>query len=226
MGAYDGLSQLSSNGLVETAKKLGYSEENILILEGKEEELKQRFPEVWKNILSCSRQMDKRAPMKYAQDVVATWVFEDALIDALKKNGLPIFHNGCDKNRTILSNLSITPNSDAKIIIGEKMFPLEIMCDYSLTWTKYKKIDLRNNKMLNLQRNNSLFIGVSVLNKKVILLDFSNNIKSTYIEKHSFYGNKPVYSIDISNESFFDFKISLLVKELQKICNKKCLYLP
>jgi hypothetical protein len=99
MGAFYGLSQYFSKGIISKAIELGYSEPNVLILKGDEISLRNKYPEVWKCLTSCVHQMDKRSPIMYGRDLVSSWVFEDCIIGSLRDAGINIRHNGADSNR-------------------------------------------------------------------------------------------------------------------------------
>lgn len=65
------------------AKDLNYSESNTLILAGDEQTLKTKYPVVYANLLSYGHNKDGRTYMEYAQDLVASWIFEDDLMAQL-----------------------------------------------------------------------------------------------------------------------------------------------
>ena len=87
------------DGLVSKAKELGYKEENILILKGQENELKSQYSECYDNIQSCRHNRDTRTPMEYAQDLVASWIFEDSLVKEMNKVGCQMFLSGAEQTR-------------------------------------------------------------------------------------------------------------------------------
>ena len=195
MGAFVELSKYFSRGIVEKAIELGYTYDNVLILQGQEKELQWRYPRIWSNLQTCSYHRDKRTPMEYAQDLVASWVFEDCLIKALQDAGLEISHAGADKGRQILSGSHVSASSDASISVRGRAVPLEIMCDYTGFWTREGKMDLRDGKYKKLKNTNSLFLGFSTKDNKVILLDFADELTVTFTPSHFAYGGKPAYSV-------------------------------
>ena len=65
MGAYSELSKHFFKDIVQTARDFGYSESNILILLGQENELKTKFPDVYSNLVSCNHNRDKRTYIEY-----------------------------------------------------------------------------------------------------------------------------------------------------------------
>ena len=213
MGAYKETVKLFKQ-LSQVASELGYSKENILILENKESELKRLFPNVWNNIFSCSHHRDKRTPFEYAQDLVASWFMEDYFLKRLKESGVEIDLNGADKERKILPNLKVSTNSDYIISFKGKTRIVEFMVDYTGYWTRSNKIDLRDNKYLKLSSNESLFIGLSTLDKKFILLDFKTEINAIFIPSHYPYGGKPAYTIKILDGNLLNFDVNDLVSKI------------
>ena len=85
MGAYSDLPNFLGENLTQIAEELKYSDANIAVLEGKIELLKSNFPQVLKNIQSCIHNRDRRTPLEYAQDLVASWIFEDYIVKKTTK---------------------------------------------------------------------------------------------------------------------------------------------
>lgn len=101
---YEMLERFFDETMINIAKKMGYSEENIIILENNEEKLKRDYEDVYNNLKSCRHNRDGRTEMEYAQDLVCSWIFEDYLIYNLKLSGLNVELSGADferKNITI-----------------------------------------------------------------------------------------------------------------------------
>lgn len=218
MGAFSELSKYFSQGIVAKAEQLSYSDDNILILKGDELSLRKLHPDIWANLQSCTHHRDRRTPLEYAQDLVASWVFEDCLISALQSAGLDISHAGADKNRKILSGTNVSASSDASICVKGRHVPLEIMCDYTGFWTRKGKMDLRDSKYTKLKNANSLFLGFSTVDNKVVLLDFSDELEATYSPSHLAYGGKPAYSVRIPQNALCQFKMPLLIEALKSMC--------
>lgn len=217
MSAFEELSKYFKKGIIEKAKEMGYSSENICILEGNEEKLKNNYPKIYQNLKSCVHNRDNRTSIQYAQDLVASWVFEDCIISSLKNAGLIIEHAGADKNREILSHINVSSTADSKILHKNKVIPLEIMCDYKGYWLKNKRIDLRDNKFLKLKNEGALFLGISTKDSKFIIVDFNKSIDAEYIKSHFPYGGKPAYSINIKSDMLFPFEIQLLVSTIENM---------
>ena len=218
MGAFSELSKYFSQGIVSKAEQLSYSEDNILILKGDELSLRKLHPDIWENLQSCTHHRDRRTPLEYAQDLVSSWVFEDCLIAALQTGGLDITHAGADKNRKILPGANVSASSDASICVKGHRVPLEIMCDYTGFWTRKGKMDLRDSKYTKLKKANSLFLGFSTVDNKVILLDFANDLDANYTPSHFAYGGKPAYSVSIPQDALCQFKMPLLIETLRSMC--------
>ena len=109
---YKELSNFFEMRLELLAKKLNYSESNILVLEGNEEELKNLYPDVYANILSCVHNRDGRSPMEYARDLVSSWIFEDYMVQKFNSLGYKLYLSGKDKERVILSHSRVGSDSD------------------------------------------------------------------------------------------------------------------
>ncbi len=216
MGAFTQLSACFRGGLMPTAERLGYSESNLLILEGNELELRQKYPNVYNNLLSCSHNKDHRTYMEYAQDLVASWVFEDFIMNELESAGLEIEKAGADKNRTILAHANVSADSDYSVQWEGKSVLLELMSDYTGYWARTGCIDLRDSKYLKLERNRSLFLGISTQDRKFIFLDFNYDIPARYISSHRPYGGKPAFQIRMNNEMLVPFNIEKLVEIIKQ----------
>ena len=60
MGAFKELSSNFFKDIVKTAEEMDYSKPNILVLKGDELSLKNSYPVVYNNLLSCNHNRDKR----------------------------------------------------------------------------------------------------------------------------------------------------------------------
>lgn len=199
MGAFIGMTELLGD-LVSVATKLGYPESSICVLRGNIDLLAAEYPETYKNLMSCRHNRDNRTPIEYGQDLVASWIYEDSLMAELKKCGLEIVGAGADKNREILANAKVSAASDCCVSSGESSRKLEIMNDYKGYWSKYNRIDLRDDKFNKLERENSIFLGVVPQEKKYIIIDFGKKVEAKFIPSHYPYGYKPVYQIAITRD--------------------------
>ena len=86
MGAYSGLSSYFDQPLCDYAVQFGYDESNVVILEGDLQRLQANHVEIYNNLLSCSHHSDSRTPLQYAQDLVASWVFEDYFLNNIQND--------------------------------------------------------------------------------------------------------------------------------------------
>lgn len=221
MGAYLQLKSFYPQGLEAKARDLNYSEANLLILSGDAVELKKQFPKIYTNLLSCSHNKDRRSFMEYAQDLVASWIFEDDLMLQLRANGLQIKSAGADKDCVILSDRRVSASSDYVVSWAGKRVFLELMSDYTGYWTRNGQMDLRDGKYKKLIRSKSLFLGISLKDKKFIFIDFAKDINATYIAKHRPYGFKPAYKIIIDRNSLISFNIKELITLIKNAVEKR-----
>ena len=196
MGAYTGMKALLGD-LIPIAANLQYPDSSICILEGDIDSLQRNFPQTYSNLLSCRHNRDNRSPIKYGQDLVASWIYEDYLIGELSKCGLSIERAGTDWKREVLANRNVSSASDCLVKLGNRTRKLEIMNDYKGYWHRYGRIDLRDDKYEKLVRENAIFIGVSLPESEFIILDFSKKTNAIYIASHISYGGKPAYQIKI-----------------------------
>lgn len=208
--------------MINIAKKIGYSEENIIILEDNERKLRESYPEVYNNLLSCKHNRDNRTPIEYAQDLVCSWIFEDYLILNLKLLGLNIELSGNDQNRKILKSSSVSSNSDYLVSYNGKKAFVELANDYTGYWKKKNVCDLRDDKYNHIKiqkkdNNFSLLLGIDFVNNDFFIIDIENsNSLITYSEYHFAY-HKPVYSINLNKITYKNFSFENIAKSLKSI---------
>lgn len=200
MGAFWGAQVFFNIPILEVAKKYSYDKDNLLILEGNESALKIEYPETYNNIISCKHHADKRTPLEYAQDLVASWLVEDSFLRMLNSQGLSAQFHGADRSRKILSNVKTTTSSDFLVSFNGNKRKLELMNDYTGYWKKHHILHLRDNKFLKMQKENSLFLAVSMTDKTYALFDFKEDINFQYINSHFPYGGKPAYAIHFADD--------------------------
>ena len=203
--------------LYSAAKNLGYPSSSICILEGDIKKLERLFPDAYQNLISCNHHRDRRTPIEYGQDLVSSWLFEDYLMDNLQSQGITITGVGADKNREVLPNAKVSSSSDCLVSYDGKQRLLELMSDYTGYWAKYKKMELRDAKFIKMQESKSLFLGISTVNKKYILLDMSDHFDFTFIPSYFLYGGKPAYSIKLSPDLLKDIDFSLIADNIKKM---------
>lgn len=214
MGAYKHMSELYPD-LVEIARAFNYPASSVCILTGDEKELRKSYPGTYANLVSCSHHRDWRTPFGYGQDLVASWLFEDMLMRSLSDAGLTVSGAGADKNREVLDSSRVSASSDCLVSYNGKTRLLELMSDYTGYWTKYGKMDLRDDKFRKMQVSSSLFLGISTIDNKYILLDMGGEYEATYIEKYSPYGNKPVYSIKLPEDKMKNLDFTRLAVDIR-----------
>lgn len=214
MGAYLEMTNIFGD-LVELAEKFDYPLSSICVLKGDVGVLEREYPDTFSNLLTCKHNKDYRTPIEYGQDLVASWIYEDLIVEQLTKAGLKIEGAGADKEREILPHVKVSASSDCKVSYNGKEILLEIMNDYKGYWTRYKQIDLRDSKYNKLVKESSLFLGISTKEKKYILLDFGKgNFEAKYVPSHWPYGGKPAYQIKISIDLLHDIDFKLISKDI------------
>lgn len=218
---YNELAKFFGMPLETLAKKIGYQESNILILKGDEENLKNFYPNIYQNILSCVHNRDGRSPIEYARDLVSSWLFEDFMVTKFKNLGYNLYLSGKDKDRTILPTNNVGSDCDVIFEFNNYSLNIEIINDYSNHWQKYKTLDLRDNKFNKLLQTNSVLLAVSLINKTYSLIPISKELPFKYIPSHRPYGGKAAYQISLKKISFNDFKIVDIIENLKMIIAKR-----
>lgn len=211
------MKMLVGENLADIARSFLYPESSICILSGNEEELKTKFPDTYKNLLSCSHNRDKRTPMEYGRDLVASWLFEDFLINGLKDRGLDIEGNGADKNREILGKYSVSSSSDCIVRNGNSSVGVEIINDYNGWWNYARKIDLRDRKYEEIVKSKSVLLCISNTDGRYMLFRDIKDLPMKYIPEHKPYGGKPAYSLDISNCEMKKLDLNEVAETLKEI---------
>ena len=217
MGAYAQYSKMFRNGIIAKAEELGYSSANVCILKGDMHALETNYPETYANLISCRHNRDARTPIEYGRDLVASWIFEDTLVQKLAEGGLKPSLAGADRDREVLATAKVSASSDCHISDAGKSRYLEIMSDYTGWWERTGHIDLRDSKYKKLQAENALFLGVCTTSNKFILLDFTTGLGAAYIPAHIPYGGKPAYSIPVKKDTLKPFSMPSLIGELKRL---------
>lgn len=208
------IQKLFKSRLQDIAKDLDYPEDTICVLSGEEQRLASEYPDTYQSITTVHHR-DARTSFQYAMDLAASWIMEDYIINQLKIKGLSIERAGEDKERKMLSSKKISSNSDCKVLLNGQEIPLELVNDYKGYWAKNKKIDLRDDKYLNMVKKKSLLLGISTKDQKYILLNFAKDIKAKHIENHYAY-HKPAYSIPITPDMLKDLDFSAIAEVIAK----------
>lgn len=214
------LEKFFDESMVNIARQMGYSEDNILILENNINKLMVDYPDVYDNLKSCRHNRDSRTEIEYAQDLVCSWIFEDYLILNLRLNGLDVELSGADCERKILRSSSVSSKSDIVVKENNKKIYIELVNDYRGYWLKNNKVDLRDDKYLHVKNlssgdNKSLLLGIDFCNKKFFLFDIDNNQDVRYEAFHYAY-RKPAYSINLKNTIYYDFSFKEICNEVKR----------
>lgn len=211
---YNELTKFFNMSLDVLAQKLKYSIENILILQGNEDKLKLDYPETYSNLLSCLHNMDNRKPIEYARDLVASWIFEDFMVEKFNQLGYTLTLSGKDKNRKILPNTKVGSNSDTIFSYNGINVNLEIITDFGLYWENNKALDLRDDKFNKMLSENAILLAVSIIDKKFSLIPINDKLSITRIPQHRPYGYKPATRINLEDVSFYDFNVLEIINKL------------
>lgn len=208
--------QLYKKPLADIAFMLNYSQSNIYILQNNFKALRAEFPNVWSVIQTCEKNMDRRTPEEYSQDLVASWLYEDTLLFYMQKYGLSIRLNGTDKERTILRANKIEHSADYLVTGKNQTRQMELINSYTPYWGKNMAIDLRNDKFLRMQSDKVLLLCIDVYNREFFIIDFQNEIvQAECLKFHKPYG-KPAYRIHLAQISVFDLEIKTLIKVINQ----------
>ena len=216
------LEEFFGESVINLARKLNYSEDNILILESNEAKLKELYPETYSNLLSCKHNRDSRTSMEYAQYLVSSWVFEDYLLQTLNDVGLNIRLSGEDRTRKLLKSSKIKSSSDYFIEYKGKTAFIELANDYTGYWKKNGQCDLRDDKYLHIKSegeksNYSLLLGIDFVNNKFFIIDLNlDNLNVKYSDYFFAYG-KPAYSIMLDSVEFIDFNVKNICSKIFEI---------
>lgn len=88
------------------------------------------------------------------------------------------------------------------------------MTDYTGYWNRTKKIDLRDMKYDKMKKSKSLFLGVSIVDRKYILIDFDEAINAKYTSFHYAY-KKPAYQISITQDMLKSYEVQKVMLDIK-----------
>lgn len=211
MGAFEALSNYFEKPLVDMAKDFGYDESNILILKGKEDELKNRFPDIYKSLDPKRHESGGRPPIEYGRNIVSSWLFEDYLLENLKNDSFTISLAGADKNRLILPPGKTSAKSDYVIKMSDgRMMAIELATDFTDYVYKNHILDLRDNKFPRLKKEGGLLLVVTICSsaQRYALIDFRNEIEAVSSEGHKNFDDKDVQTITIEQNLLHEFSFN------------------
>ena len=189
---------------IELAKRFNYHPSLIRILEGcSEDELKEEYNDVYRNLTSCKYAKDKRSIIEYASDLINNWLFEDTIVDGLKQKGINIRLSGNDKNREILNQKMVGCIPDTIIEFQGQHVYMEIIRNTTNYWERTDNItSLRGKKLEHLVETKSLCLCVVTKNPKTYaIIDFAKDIKIGSPSVNEGIGGKIQTPISISENN-------------------------
>lgn len=218
MGAYEGLSRYFNGGVLQKANELGYGEFLISVLKGDVETLERKYNSVWDTLKNCKHQIAGREPLDYGKDMIATWMFEDCVVGALRKSGLNISYG-----KDYLTRKKFTPRPDkldTSVIIttSEGNFNLIIRCENTGAWTRTNTIILREPQYKKLKNKKTILMALSTVDNKLILLNHGDISEAIHIDSYEPYDGKSVYSLILPNTAVRKFTIPTMVDEIRNYC--------
>lgn len=219
MGAYEGLTRFFHGDLCDLAARLEYSAENLCVLRGDAAELQRRFPETYENILSCEHNKDKRNPLEYAKDIVASWLFEDYLVAKVRREGRCLRLVGGDRERKLLPNSRVSSSSDCVYGTGKQELSVEIMNSYTSFWQTNRCLHLRDHKYQQLCRERGALLCIDTQNCSYGIVDFTQEKPpAKYIESHRPYGGKSAYELSLLSVTFCQFLVRNVIHSSDVLC--------
>ena len=108
----------------------------------------------------------------------------------------------------------VSASSDCVVSYNGKQRLLELMSDYTGYWARYGKMELRDSKYTKMKNSESLFLGVSTVDNKYILLDMGGDFDVKFIPSYFLYGGKPAYSVKLAKSSMKDLNFKSLVEDI------------
>lgn len=190
-----------NKSLADVARELGYSAQNIDLLECNAVDQMQKkvvykkHKKLFDTFLKSDRNkelMDGRNVLDYFKDLIASWIGEDLLVKALNEYGFTASLANADRDRVIKTNRDeVTGEPDIKIEFEGNTRYLELM-DALSPVEKYGQFDLRLSKAKNQFNRKTLFLLHGLADGKYVLIDFlRDNIVVQYNYPNPRFGNKP-----------------------------------
>lgn len=130
---------------------------------------------------------DVRTPVEYAIDLIYGWLVEDIVYEFLLQNGFDVQKTGSDRNREFMSSGKI--KSDLDLSVDGK--PFDVYFDAQGYWKKNNKIDIRESKWRELEKNQASIICVSA--QGFALIDYSSDHS---LESNAAWGGKKCVTIN------------------------------
>lgn len=216
-----------SRSLVSVAKALGYSEQNIDILECEKNDplakktIYNKYKKLFDSFLKDEWNkalVDGRNVLDYFKDLIASWVGEDLLVKALNEYGFMASLANADSDRVIKTQRArVTGEPDIKIEFEGNTRYLELM-DALSPVECYGQFDLRLSKAKNQYAKKTLFLLHGLADGKYILIDFMrDNITVKYNFPNPRFGNKPCSVVNLEENGIKMHPMSLFWESLKDI---------
>lgn len=202
MGAYSFLTNIcdaAGKTPLHMAEAFGYPEPTQLVLAGKLEVLREKYPEEYRALVSCRGQRDNRSVEQYGQDLAASWIFEDCIFNRLNHTGYEVRRNGADAGREFLDAGRVRYESDFVIEDGRgERRKLELVCSYTGYWEETGRLHLRMDKYNQLVNERVMLLGIDAKAKRFFLIDFGSVFQPSaiYVPHHTPW-DKPAYEITL-----------------------------
>ena len=220
-------SNCDGKGIVDVAKFLGYSEENVMFLECQETDrdakmaIFKKFPNTIKYLndpMTKSRIGENRTPLQYAKDLIAGWIGEDLFARNLMDNGIEIELNGADSDRRILPATKVSTKPDVSMRVGDGEWrECELMMEHIGFPSKEGIIVFRHYKFNSMVDKKCIFIDLDFSTGKYVIIDFRKGTpKAKFIEKYDNWGGKPAYVVSLSENGIQMREHEKLIDELKK----------
>lgn len=193
--------------------EFNYDEPTKLVLLGKEEEFRKKYPEYIDQYYEKELLKNKLAkeyisnPFRIMRDVAMGWFTEDYTIMQLRRiNGLKIERNGTEGRNLLVDTKNIDNKPDFYVEYKGQSFYIEFITDYTNEWKETGKVWLRNKKGKKLRSRNIFILGRCLLTDEFI-------ITPSFVElfyETRYYG-KPGYFYTVDPDIFTQFNIPNMV---------------
>lgn len=135
----------------------------------------------------------------------------------MQNAGFDMQLSGADQTRLILPNQRTSTISDYLVCTNTGYeITMELVNDYTGFWYRNRKLHLRDNKYLQLQRNHSLLLAIALSPKcqKFTVFDFRQDIPAIRIPSHRPYGGKLAYELSVEANSLYDFSFTNVIETI------------
>ena len=218
MGAYEGVRKFFGGNLCDLARELGYRNDNICVLTGDAITLQRLFPDTYNCIMSCTHNRDDRFPIQYAQDIVASWLFEDYLVSSFSNLGRRLVLTGGDRDRILLRNSQVSSASDCVYISPTRSLKVEIMNSYTPFWKTYRRLHLRDSKYNQLCNEHGVLLCIDMSDNSFAIIDFTQNgPHARRILNHRPYGGKTAFEISLTHVAFHTLSVENIINCLDAL---------